>query len=264
MPTDWIDVTDLSFNVLLLLERTLLSLFPGWLPEAELAVALYANPAVEWYLRHKCPALNPWLDKVTTQHSAAGAASPQQVRRAELKVMREIDDLLTYTLDPDSYDRQPFTGWDSRELSEMLDFAGKTVLDIGAGTGRLTFIAAEKAETVFAVDPAESMRRYIKDKAKKLGLRNIFAVDGLIDDIPFPNNFADVVIAGHVFGSQPEQDYKELMRVLKPGGMLILCPGNYDRDNERHDYLMAQGFAWSRFEEPGDGYKRKYWRRKEG
>jgi hypothetical protein len=61
---NWIDVRTLSFNVLLLLERVQLSWFPGWVPEAELAVALKANPVVEWYLRHKCPELITWLDKV--------------------------------------------------------------------------------------------------------------------------------------------------------------------------------------------------------
>ena len=62
MPLDWIDVTDLSFNSLLLLERVQLSWFPGWVPENELALALQANPAVDWYLRHKCPEIAPWLE----------------------------------------------------------------------------------------------------------------------------------------------------------------------------------------------------------
>ena len=66
MPLDWIDVTDLSFNTLLLLEREQLAWLPGWLPEPELAAALKANPAVEWYLRHKNPDLNPWVDQVMT------------------------------------------------------------------------------------------------------------------------------------------------------------------------------------------------------
>ncbi len=55
MPVNWIDVTKLSFNTLLLLERVQLSCFPGWVPEEELAIALQANPTVEWYLRHKFP-----------------------------------------------------------------------------------------------------------------------------------------------------------------------------------------------------------------
>ncbi len=57
MPISWMDVTNLSFNSLLLLEKAQLSWIPVYMhvPEKELAIALRANPAVEWYFRHKCP-----------------------------------------------------------------------------------------------------------------------------------------------------------------------------------------------------------------
>lgn len=67
-------------------------------------------------------------------------------------------------------------------------------------------------------------------------------------------------MGGHVFGDTPEEEYKELLRVTKPGGMIILCPGNGDKDNEIHRFLVDKGFEWSRFEEPRDGIKRKYWK----
>ncbi len=52
--TNWLDVTSLSFNALLLLERVQLRWFPAWrwTSEASLAQALRAHPAVAWYLRH--------------------------------------------------------------------------------------------------------------------------------------------------------------------------------------------------------------------
>lgn len=263
MPLDWIDVTQLSFNNFLLLERVQLSWFPGWLPEPELAVALQANPVVEWYLRHKCPSLNDWLDEIIPQKELI-SADPEKVREAEIKVMNAINDLLVYVVDPSIYDRLPFLNWDSKELTGLVDFSQKTVLDIGAGTGRLTFPAAELAETVFAVEPVENLRRYIKAKAAKLNFDNVFPIDGLVTEIPFPSNYADLVIGGHVFGDHLEQEYEELLRVAKVGGMVILCPGNNDQDNDIHAFLISKGFAWSRFEEPGDGMKRKYWLKKLG
>ena len=77
MPCKWMDVSDLSFNTLLLLEQVQLSWLPGWLPENELGVALKANPVVEWYMRHKCPQLNEWLDRVlfTVQDDKLGDGS---------------------------------------------------------------------------------------------------------------------------------------------------------------------------------------------
>ena len=47
MPVNWIDVTVLSFNTLLLLERVQLSWFPGWLPE-DAAVDCAASDGPGW------------------------------------------------------------------------------------------------------------------------------------------------------------------------------------------------------------------------
>lgn len=260
MSLNWIDVTDLSFNVLLLLERVQLSWMPGWLPEPELGTALIANPAVEWYLRHKNPDLNTWVDQVLQQ--ANPDTTPERIRQAELVILRSINDLVVYAVNPQLYADLPFQGWDSSELSSLADFSGKTVIDVGAGTGRLAFVAAEAgAFPVFAVEPVGNLRVFIKDAARIRGLKNVYTMDGLITDMPFPANFCDIVMAGHVFGDRPEAEYAELVRVVKPGGMVILCPGNNDADDDRHQFLVDQGFAWSRFEEPGDGMKRKYWKK---
>ncbi len=261
MPVNWMDVTPLSFNSLLLLEQVQLSWFPGWLPKPELGVALRANPVVEWYFRHKCPSLNDWLDKVLAEASAS--ATPESVRQAEIAVMRSITDLLVFVVDPAVYDAQPFLNWDSGELTSLLDFTDKVVIDVGAGTGRLALTVALQARTVYAVEPVGNLRAFLKAKARDQGLKNVFAVDGLITDIPFPDGFADVTMAGHTFGDDPEEEYLELMRVTRPAGMIILCPGNKDLDNERHSFLVARGFRWSCFEEPRDGMMRKYWKIKE-
>jgi SAM-dependent methyltransferase len=256
------EVTGLSFNTLLLLERVQLSWFPGWVPEPELALALDANPAVEWYLRNKCPELNGWLDGVMAAAPAA-PAGPDETRIAEQAVLRAIDDLVVYAVDPAVYDARPFLGWDSVELTGLVDFASQTVIDVGAGTGRLAFVAAKAgAAAVFAVEPVENLRRYMREKATTFGVRNLFAVDGLITRIPFPDGFADVTMGGHVFGDEPEAEVQELLRVTRASGMVVLCPGNGDRDNEAHRALVSYGFEWSRFEEPRDGTKRKYWRRR--
>lgn len=259
MALHWMDVSALSFNSLLLLERVQLSWFPGWVPEEELALALEGNPAVAWFLRHKCPSLDSWLDEATAQAPQTPPA-PEQIRAAEVAVMQAIEDLLVYVVDPAVYDAQPFLKWDSEELLGVADFRGKRVIDVGAGTGRLTFTVAPLADHVFPVEPAANLRDYMRHKAEKAGVDNVFPVDGLITRIPFPDRFADVAMGGHVFGDDPEAECAELHRVTRLGGMIILCPGNNDRDNVAHQLLVAQGFSWSRFEEPEDGIKRKYWK----
>ena len=79
------------------------------------------------------------------------------------------------------------------------------MIDIGSGTGRLALVAAEKAHAVFAVEPVANLRRYIKEKAQREGYHNVFTVDGLITELPFPDGFADVTMGGHVFGDHPAE-----------------------------------------------------------
>ena len=257
---NWIDVRTLSFNVLLLLERVQFSWFPGWVPEAELAVALKANPVVEWYLRHKCPELNSWLNKVQSREKSDGGPTADEVRQAEITVMQSLNDLLVYVVDPANYDAQPFMNWDSNELLAVADFIDKVVIDVGAGTGRLALTVAPRAAQVFAVEPVANLRFYLKAQAVRKGMNNVYPVDGLITEMPIPDRFADITMGAHVFGDHPEEEHREMVRVTKPGGMVILCPGNNDEDNAVHHFLVSQGFEWSRFEEPVDGTRRKYWK----
>jgi SAM-dependent methyltransferase len=258
MPLNWTDVSKYSFKALLLLERVQigwLSIYPG-IPKAELAAALRANPAVEWYLRHKNPQINPWLDEVM-QH--AGKFKGKR-REAEIAVLRSIEDWIVYALDPHIYDAQPFLGWDSSELTSMIDFNHKIVLDIGSGTGRLALTAAQTgARLVCAVEPVENLRHYLVQKAFKMGLSNVYAVEGLITSIPFPDGYADVTMGGHVFGDDPRGEFEEMKRVTRRGGMILLCPGTSENEQTAHQFLVSQGFGWSEFEEPQDGTKRKYW-----
>lgn len=260
MPLNWMDVSDLSFNTVLLLEQVQLSWLPGWMPEPEMAVALQANPVVAWYMRHKCPSIAGWVDRMLAA-PPGGAPDPAEVRRAEVAVLQSMMDLVVYAVDPAIYDAQPFLGWDSEELLSITSFAGKVVIDVGAGTGRLALTVADRAQAVFAVEPVANLRAYLMRKVRAQGWRNVYVLDGLITQIPFPEGTADVTMGGHVFGDNPEAEFREMRRVTKQGGMIILCPGNPDKDNDTHNFLLAQGFAWARFEEPGDGWKRKYWHR---
>lgn len=258
---NWLDVTPLDFNVLLLLEREQLGWLPGWnwRSLAPLAIALRANPCVTWYLSHKNPAIASWVDELLAAHPGR-PESDEEIREAEIAVLRHLVDLLVYALDPARYDALPFTAWDDGELTSIVDFTGRRVLDVGAGTGRLTFVAAPLAATVWAVEPVENLRRFIRDKAAARGLDNVYAVDGLITAIPFPDAFAGVVMAGHVFGDHPAAELAEMERVTRPGGMVVFMPAANHPDDPDHRFLVDNGYQWGTFVEPGDGPKLKYWK----
>ena len=262
MSVKWIDTNQLSFNSLLLLERIQISWLDGYAHERELAIALKANSEVEWFFRHKCPEISPYLDKIVS--TVPSVLESAEIREAEQNILAQLNDWLTYVIDPAIYDKQSFLQWDSNELLSIVDFTDKVVLDIGSGTGRLAFVAAPKAKVVYAVEPIGNLRFYVREKAGKLGIRNLYSVDGLITQIPFSDNFADVVISGHVFPDISAEQIAandEIRRVTKTGGMVVHCPGNIDENNATHRFLLDEGYRWGRFEEPAEGWKRKYWKR---
>ena len=259
MALNWIDTDKLSFNHILLLDTIQLRSIPDFgLPEKDFAIALKHNPPVEWFLKAKCPPIAGYIDSVMAQ--ATGQASGDEIRRTEQAVLRRLGDLLTYVLEPEAYDNQPFLKWDKNELLSLTDFSGKVVIDIGSGTGKLAFIAAEKAKTVYAVEPVENLRAFLRNKAARLGLRNFYAVDGLITQIPFETGFADITMGGHVLGDDFGTESREMERVTAKGGSIIHCPGNNDKDNKKHDFLVNNGYQWAVLDEFTDGKKRKYWK----
>ena len=257
----WMDTADLCFNNLLLLEREQISWFANWnwTDERCLAEALHAHPVVTWYLKNKCPDIVPWLEYLLDRYGSVSDAG--QIYEAEQSVLQDINDLMVYVVDPAVYDEQPFLRWDDEQLTDLVDFRGQTVVDIGAGTGRLSLVAARMgAAVVYAVEPVGNLRRYLRRRAAELGHEAFYAVDGLITRIPLADNTADVMLAGHVVGECVRRECEEMERVTRPGGKIILCPGNGDKDDRIHQQLCDRGFEWARFEQPSAGWVRKYYK----
>ena len=179
-----------------------------------------------------------------------------------MAVLDSMHDWLIYVLDPAKYDQLSFLGWDDSSLLEMADFQDKIVLDIGSGTGRLAFTVTDSARVVYAVEPVANLRRYLYEKCRRLGVDNLYPLDGSITQIPLEDNFADIVMAGHVFGDDYDREFAEMQRVVRDGGMILLHPGtNAKNDDDAHLFLVDNGFNFDTFEEPGDGLKRKYWKK---
>lgn len=255
----WLDVSQLDFNLLLLLEPLHAAYLAQRKPDAAMGTALHAHPAVEWYLARIHPPVRAYLDACKAE--AILYPSSGEIRQAEVDVMNAIQDWLIYVFDPEKYDQLEFLFWDDSSLLEMADFTDKVVLDIGSGTGRLAFTVAPIARAVYAVEPVANLRRFLWEKRARLGVNNLFPSDGLLTQIPFEDDFADILMAGHVFGDDFEAEYAEMARVVHDGGVLLLHPGtNARHDDEAHRFLVSKGFAHATFEEPSDSTKRKYWK----
>ncbi|HPF16855.1 MAG TPA: class I SAM-dependent methyltransferase [Thermotogota bacterium] len=259
MPLDWMNIDDTPFQVMLLLEDFQIDYLTQSNDHTEaLFIALKANRDVEWVFRRKSPLFDAWFDAV--EQELSGLKPSLSIRDAEKQLLRTFNDWIVYVCDPKIYDNLSLTKWDKKELLDITDFHNKRVIDIGPGTGIQTFPAAEVARVVYTVEPVKTLRDYLRKKAKTRGFTNIHVTEGLMAQLPFENDFADIVMSGHVFGDAPKEEYEEMLRVCKPNGLIILCPGNSDQDDERHEFLVQKGFSWGRFEEPGDGMKRKYWK----
>lgn len=100
---------------------------------------------------------------------------------------------------------------------------GDTVIDLGSGAGNDCFIArAEVGESgkVIGVDFSPQMIAKARNNAVKRGYANVEFLEGDIENMPLPDDTADVVVSNCVLNLLPQKDliFKEIYRVLKPGG----------------------------------------------
>ncbi|MEO9238523.1 MAG: class I SAM-dependent methyltransferase, partial [Jatrophihabitantaceae bacterium] len=99
------------------------------------------------------------------------------------------------------------------------------ILDLGAGTGKLTQLLVGRAEEVIAVEPDASMREQLAAHVPAAT-----ALAGSAERIPLPDASVDAVLVGQAFHwfARPAAD-RELARVLRPGGVLGLIWNFSDR-----------------------------------
>lgn len=265
MSYGWIKAEEFSFNSLLLMDTWIVR-YLSHKRDAEFnqrfAVALSANPAVLWYFGAKCPDRRAYYEELAA--SAPADVSRDYVRECEVYLLDALDTFIVY-LYPEIMDELPYIkAWKPERLLSITDFANKTVLDIGSGTGRLALAAAPLAKWVYASEPVDRLREYLRSKLDRLGIRNVFVVDGAVQRLPFADESFDILTSGHVIGDDYDKECREMERVTKPGGYIIACPGEAEGklpDGPEQE-MVDRGFEYAHYvsELGGDVYR--YWKRK--
>ena len=103
-------------------------------------------------------------------------------------------------------------------MREIGDWAGRSLLDIGCGTGFHLPLWASTAEQVVGVEPHRPLVALARRRTKRLG--NVTVRQGMAEALPVPDASVDVVHArwAYFFGPGSEPGLRELDRVVRRGG----------------------------------------------
>ncbi len=119
----------------------------------------------------------------------------------------------------------PFENVTGLAAPKLLKFAkvqsGDKVLDVGCGTGVVALTAARHGALTSGSDLTPELIDQAIENAKIAQLKIDFQVAD-VEELPYHDNSFDFVLSqfGHMFAPRPEVCSKEMLRVLKPGGIL--------------------------------------------
>ena len=133
-----------------------------------------------------------------------------------------LDSKEGYNLTADYYNKKS-KYWDSFEKDQVLpllgDISDKEILDVGAGSGRLSLRLANEGAQLTALDLSQKMLDKLQSKNSKLKI-----VVGDAENLPFEDESFDVVMATFLIVHLKDLSrfFDEAYRVLKPNGKFLI------------------------------------------
>ena len=117
-------------------------------------------------------------------------------------------------------------GWPADKVAELIErWGAQDVVDLAAGTGKLTRILVEHAD-VIAIEPVDGMRAVLEREVPAARVSS-----GTAEAIPLPDESVDAVFVAEAFHwFDLDRAPAEIARVLRPGGHLAVCFNQLDGD----------------------------------
>ncbi len=159
---------------------------------------------------------------------------------------------LTFGAHADAYERAR-PAWPEEAAHWLVADQAELVVELGAGTGKLTRAVAALGVRVLAVEPDPRMLAVLRE-------RGLEGVEGAAEAVPVGDGEADAILAGsalHWFDL--DATLPELHRVLRPGGRLAF---GWNHRDESHPTIaaMSEAIYASRPSRRTSGWRRRDWR----
>jgi SAM-dependent methyltransferase len=130
----------------------------------------------------------------------------------------------------DAYERAR-PGYPGEAVDWLVPKGARTVLDLGAGTGKLTRALTARGLEVLAVEPLPEMRENLA-----AAVPDARVMTGTAEEIPLPDDSVDAITVAQAWHwVDPERATSEAARVLRPGGTLGLI---WNRRDDRVDWIV--------------------------
>lgn len=172
--------------------------------------------------------------------------SQGQIEDAQREVLDSLFWELTYWKTPELYNE--LTEGEHLHPGIFLqlepDIRDKSVLDIGAGSGRASFECLRYgARLVYAVEPSPGLLRILRKRlASNADSNRLVLLHGSFDELPLEKESVDVALSCSAFTAEPaeggEAGLAEMRRVTKPGGKVVIIWPRV----EDYDWLARHGF----------------------